>query len=67
MKILLIVTTLWQGNPEANTVSFRMPNIAECHRQAGEWRRHHGDDVIATCKMSNELPTFRPARAYAGS
>ena len=60
MKVILIITSLWQGNPDdpRNTVSFLMASMAECHRKAQEWVRHHGGSIITTCKISDELPTY---------
>jgi hypothetical protein len=57
MKVILIVTTLWQGDPEANTVSFPMRSMAECHKQAQTWIRYHGGLVIVTCKVTNDPAT----------
>jgi hypothetical protein len=49
MKAILIVTTLWQGNPAANTYSFEMPSMAVCEKKAAEWHRDHGNMVTTMC------------------
>jgi hypothetical protein len=57
MEVLLIITSLWQGNPEVNTVRFPMQSMAECHKKAQEWVRHHAGAIIATCKITDKPAT----------
>jgi hypothetical protein len=52
MKILLVVTTLWQGQPIL-TLSFDMPSEAECERQAAVYNRRP-DLKVAVCVERSE-------------
>ena len=48
MKILLIITALWHGQPN-DTVTFPMRSMEECEQEAADWRRHHGTAITAQC------------------
>jgi hypothetical protein len=52
MKTLLVVTTLWQGQPVL-TQSFDTPSEAECERQAAIYNRRP-DSKVAVCVERSE-------------
>jgi hypothetical protein len=49
IKAILILTTLWNGQPIGLTFRIETPSMAECEKLAAEFHRRGGDTVDAVC------------------